>query len=34
MDSSDEEVLLFSLKLSPGANERKKRRGCWKYQKK
>ena len=25
MDSSDEEVLLFSLKWSPGANEKKKK---------
>ena len=27
MDSSDEEVLLFSLKRSPGANEKKKKDG-------
>ena len=27
MDSSDEEVLLFSLKRSPGANEKKKKTG-------
>ena len=26
MDSSDEEVLLFSLKRSPGANEKKKKK--------
>ena len=38
MDSSDEEVLLFSLNLSSGANKKKKKKekdvGCGKYLKK
>ena len=35
LDSSDEEVLMFSLKVSPGgANQKKKRHGCRKYLKK
>ena len=28
MDSSDEEMVLFSLKLSPGANQKEKRYGA------
>ena len=31
MDSSDEEAILFSLKLSPRANQKKGRRGCANY---
>ena len=34
MDSSNEEVLLFSVKLSSGANQKRKRRECEKYLKK
>ena len=34
MDSSNEDVLLFSVKLSSGANQKRKRRECEKYLKK
>ena len=34
MDSSNEEVLLFSVKLSSAANQKRKRRECEKYLKK